>query len=345
MKNILKDRFSLMRLLAVLLTLSILIPLAVLPSFADSGESVASFSRDASGHVVGRFPAKNASDTATEKTYRPYDGVRPDRIFALPAKNGSGVQYTESLTIDGERYDLYSNKYGGDCLYLIGETSCTMLFSDEGIRMAENMLREQVFTDYVIAVPPKNGQYRFSRHRNSLDEEIASLPTRGGQTKTFDTAVLEYAPQYPLVRFSKDSTWVGVCNGILYKLGEDYYYLDFDSLPAGLLSSAGDLNYGLEAEVTLWLLPESAASEVSDAVYNAVDYSGYTREKYLSDETDPMISLTVAVIVCVLAALVPIIVGLVKYRRQHKRRWFLLVGMGLLWLLCGLLIVGLLIFI
>ncbi len=338
-----------LRALLLLLSVALLLTGTVLPAFATAPaeEKYAVFHEDEkNGAVIADFPVNEELAAPTTKTYYPYAGYQWYRL--ITATMDKGVKYEHPMLLDGDVYELYSDRYAGEILVLERNESMYILFTEEGTRLAQELIEQPDYDSYkLLHTDPEMSNY--GRPEFELGEQLRELPKEARVTMTIPFGELRYLDPMVLAGYTDEAgPWVGMRVGMIFRLDMTYYYLPYDSLPTTAFDkSTGELNFDLKTDVTLYQLNTDLEEDYTRMLQRQY-YNTFGAD--LTDEDDLLPAtlgelIAVLSVFCTLPALAPIIVGLCKFfggRSKGKRRWLLLLGMGALWLLCSLFITVLL---
>ncbi len=339
------------RTLLLLITLSLSVSGLVLPSFATTPaeETYATFTFDERKvTITADFPANEKLDEAVTKTYFSYSGGQWHHIMATTTERG--IHYNRTIRIDGTTYQIYGEKYAGDYLVLEHDENYTILFTQEGLTKANDLVRNQNFDNYKVLFRDQSGDMCYATMKKSLYQDLQRLPKDSGVSMTISLKELKYATHNTIVGYAESvGSWVGVRTGVVFNLNHVFYYLPYDAIPShAFYKTTGEIDFSRDVEVKLYQLVGDLQKEYNDTTLR-YDRNGvrFTDEEDLSRgfSTGMFTSenfIALMVIFCVLPSLAPIIVGLCKYfagRRKGRRRWLFLIGMGAVWLICSLFIV------
>ncbi|MBQ9779707.1 MAG: hypothetical protein IJW00_02060 [Clostridia bacterium] len=185
---------------------------------------------------------------------------------------------------------------------------------------------------------------------DSFAEEILSL-TQKGKGEKVDVTDLKDCPLFEL-RFHDDSGLLSTLRGAIYEMHDGSFgYVDYAALDNSHFDADGNFSYR-RGEVTVYTIDDfpSELKRNSDGSYkvnNSYTYEYHEYENDMgiiggiggSDYTDEMAITSFWIIFVLLGYLVPIaplVIGLVfahSKKMSHPRRWYIVTGLAVLWII------------
>ncbi len=345
------------RLFVLLLALSLCMSALALPTAAatpdtagENAPTYATFRYDrTTEEVTAEFTVNEELSAPCTKVYRHYDGNNGSRMYSLPT--GQMVEYQNKLVVEDLaetiEYTVYTEIYAGEMLILENDDYVIILFTQEGIDNIEKTLRQTEKLDIHKGFYQDDvGALKVFAVEDELVDAFDSFSPADQNAEKLRPGLMRFAPAYHIVGYENGNTWTGQLIGTVYRLDNEYYYVDISSLSNTYLSEEWTgLNFDVEEDLTFYRL----TGEDEQRFKRAVSNSSYNYPRYIMEEdleaAKPADAIPLVVIFGILPAIAPLAVGLCKYhspKQNSKRRWQLLAILGVAWLICGILLTVLL---
>jgi hypothetical protein len=325
------------RALVLLLALTLAVTASVLPAAAAAENVYTEWVYDeATKTLTATFP-----DGDTEVYYRVEDSIhlRHDPEYSYVFHN--------SVRIGGIPHDVYAMGKGGDTLAL-SDTGENWLFfvTEEQMKEVEQLYDAKDSCRVTLSYDEADNHLHHTMDKDFLKDLRKLTADPEAKTLTDTLYGLRYAPRYELWLYD-ESNMVAVNEGFLFDLAGEMYYASVRDLPTAALDGEGKLVPSRDVTVTLYRLPSDLEEAAYYAVYTAsthymwsVEYEG----GYLGGLIEPTIpdeDLPVALVYFTIAFLgiilpiAPLVLGLVfanSKKMSHPKRWYVVAGMAVLWI-------------
>lgn len=263
--------------------------------------------------------------TEYKKQEIPYtDGVLPDDFYVYKMKSESELFYAHA------KADGYPLAFVSDYTSFVGDEY--VYVNKEGEEILKDFISGK-FSSYLLF---EKNCYNTAKISN---EEVNALDSIT-EKEPFNVSTLGNVPRYEVAGLDETGTLYHI-HGAIYRIYNDYYYVNYDELDNSYFDSEGNFSYR-KGTVEAVKVPTSIKALLTDGYfeYNSFNYvetfDAYNQTLSNTNLTEIIIFWISSIILGYILPLVPFVLSIVfaqSKKALYPKRWYLLTACSGAWML------------